>query len=80
VIVSITAIDIAAGRPKSINACPIALALQRATGVPNAWIGMFHVSVTGGDDGIQDTPLVARDFIRRIDAGQPVEPFTFELA
>jgi hypothetical protein len=78
-IVSVTAKDIAAGRPHSINACPIALALQRATGVPDAWAGPFKVCVTSGMDGTHDTPLVAQDFIRRIDAGQPVEPFTFEL-
>jgi len=78
--VSVTSQDIAAGIPKSIMCCPIALAVQRATGVPDAWAGPFKICVDGGHNGTHDTPAVAEEFMRRIDAGEAVEPFIFELA
>jgi len=77
--ISVTAQDIAAGRPKSIMACPIALAVQRATGVWDAWAGPFKIAVDGGHNGTHTTPAAAEDFMRRLDAGEPVQPFIFEL-
>lgn len=79
IIVCITSEDIAAGRAKSITACPQALALQRATGCSQAWIGPFKIAADGGSNGTHDTPRAAVEFIDRFDAGLPVEPHTFIL-
>jgi hypothetical protein len=54
--VTVTAEDIRNGKPKRIHACPIALALKRATGCKDAWAGPFSIAVEGGSKGTHNTP------------------------
>lgn len=74
--VSVTRLDIARGRGCSPCGCPIALALERATGrvfvvagwgcrVPGEILGHF--------------PEEAKTFIRHFDGCLPVEPFVFDV-
>lgn len=88
ILVKVTPDDIAAGIPKT-SYCPVALALDRDARMPWRW----HVTAPDSEDrcfawfapeGLAPTsrmPLpssVAR-FVRRFDAGETVEPFSFEI-
>lgn len=70
--VSVTAADIAAGRPKSCRECPIALAIRRDD--QGASVG---VSCLWSRDAGYNLPPEAMSFIAKFDQGQPVEPFEF---
>lgn len=79
ILVTVTAEDIKNGRRRNIHLCANALALQRATGCSDAWIGPFVACVTGGHAGTHQTPPAVEAFITRFDNGEPVEPYTFVL-
>lgn len=75
--VTVTAEDIANGRPCEPCLCPLAIAIERATG--------RAVNVETDEVGIIGTPLAAclpdaaQAFIARFDGVLPVEPFEFEI-
>lgn len=77
--IDVTAEDIAKGIQNDCEACPIALALSRA--VP----GADFIEVDGDANYELDDvtyyarfPESAKNFVTRFDAGETVEPFTFE--
>ena len=72
-----TQADIDAGEPRICIKCPIALAMRRA-GARSAWVGA-DVAVTDFAPLSVPLPEEAVEFIRRYDAGEPVQPFSFEL-
>lgn len=75
--------DIAAGVPEDASRCPVARALRRATD--------YHEEVTVGPrslilrgfmrrrDRVTSLPEPAREFIRRFDNHESVEPFLFHV-
>jgi hypothetical protein len=66
--------DIEAGEPSKPWSCPVALAIQRATGcVPAVGSETFDI------EQHRELPLppAAQNFIHRFDAGNPVAPFGF---
>lgn len=81
--IDVTAEDIAAGEPGEPCSCPIALAVLRVlpflTGV---WVDETGVELDGfarlGGASIP-LPPPAREFISHLDAGDAVEPFSFDL-
>ena len=74
--IEVTQQDISEGTPGVCMECPIALAVQRATGDKDAsvtpqivWVGgTFYV-----------LPVTAREFIRKFDGRKDVAPFEFEM-
>jgi hypothetical protein len=74
----ITAEDIQGGASKSSKYCPIALAGQRAFGVPLVTVGCTTIRVAGSREYYL-LPFQAQCFVRRFDYDLPVEPFTFTL-
>lgn len=81
--VEVTAEDIAAGRPRRCYFCPIALAVRRALRRRDTGAVMvtpeqitYH---TGLVEHVHELPIEAMGFVGRFDAGEDVEPFTFEL-
>lgn len=85
--VDVTQEDIDRGMPKRCSFCPVAKAIQRATG--NKY---FYVAVSGSElcDSVRavtrtdyidaiDLPPEVLVFLTRFDAGKPVEPFSFEF-
>ena len=81
VTVEVTAEDIAQGDPGGCWGCPVALALNRATGY--AWsVNPFHLILPrpGRKKNLDiKTPPEVAEFISRFDAEKKVEPFTFTL-
>jgi hypothetical protein len=82
--VSVTAEDIASGKPGEICLCPIYLALQRAMpdGVEALWVDCYRARLSGSPwltTASAPLPQSARDFIGRFDNAIPVEPFEFDL-
>jgi hypothetical protein len=76
--VVVTAKDIVRGRRWLADRCPVALALNRATG--RRWEVYFtHLADVRRQRG-QATPLAVADFCEKFDDGIGVRPFTFELA
>jgi hypothetical protein len=77
--IDVTSDDIAKGEREQPCRCPIALALTRAH--PGQWVLGEHTADFYFDDadGTISLPNEARDFIKRFDNGDPVEPFSFEL-
>ena len=79
--VSVTAEHMANGFPGDCTSCPVALAVEdafpQATGVT---VGHRYISI---DDGGQTVCLIiaddVQDLIHDIDAGDYVEPFSFDL-
>ena len=81
-IIDVTAIDIAVGRQKDCQLCPIALAAMRATNRKNIQVGLCTMwAGKYGKPGYHSWTLSdeAQDFILRFDHGLPVEPFQFEV-
>lgn len=78
--VTVTAENIANGKPGDINSCPIALALEQtcADGNPavrDEW-GEWYVELWSQEVRL---PWQAAEFASSFDSGEKVEPFTFEL-
>ena len=75
--VSVTADDIANGKPGECCGCPVYLAVRRV--LPDvSGVGPGRVWLTGGRRPIT-LPDDAEDFIERYDRGHRVEPFEFDL-
>ena len=80
--VRVTAADIAAGRPSDACSCPVALAVQRATGDPTVDVcGVVAAGSLRAHFGLRgvDLPLAAVNFVSAFDRGDPVTPFEFDL-
>jgi hypothetical protein len=71
----VTKEDIERGRHWSESLCPVALAVQHATG-KNALVS-YILGVEGYVSEV--APQSVREFIERFDANRPVEPFEFDL-
>jgi hypothetical protein len=74
--------DINDGEREKCKRCPIALAIQRT--LDTKFADVFpHVAYTRKTNGTfwstAALPDIATAFIFRFDAGQPVEPFSFEV-
>lgn len=81
VVVEVTDEDICHGKPADACRCPVALAVQRALGIPDerdvsVWDGMVTVW-NGALTEDYDLGLAARDWIEDYDLGVLVEPATF---
>lgn len=72
----VTQEDIDKGVPNDDCKCPVALAISRVRSTADVHVDRRYIDV-----GYQSftTPEPASAFIRAFDAGQPVEPFEFEL-
>ena len=75
--VTVTAADIARGRPYTPDACPVALAIERALGTW-ATVLVNRVYTTVGRHTVVN-PGSVREFVERFDERFPVAPFEFEL-
>lgn len=77
--IDVTSQDIALGKPGDGEICPIARAIDRATGdlaiVLNTVV--HYYSVKGRR--VLKLPHSARRFVSRFDNSEPVKPFSFEL-
>jgi hypothetical protein len=79
--IEVTVEDIRAGRPGEAGACPVALALCRATGrpwavCPEELFGRFDGPVRA--PGL-DAPPEVTTFVLAFDRGEAVSPFSFDL-
>jgi len=82
--IDVTRQDLAAGIPGEPCTCPIAVAALRAmpflTGI---WVDETHIELDAGygpyDGAAIPLPPLARESISRIDAGDAVEPFSFDI-
>lgn len=77
--VEVTQEDIDQGQRCSCRGCPVALALERATGI--SWLvdgGCIYVDWRSFQVFAVLSPEV-RAFIHRFDCGKPVQPITFTL-
>lgn len=76
VTVEVTQADLDNGERKLCRSCPVALALQRATGT--AWYVEYSgATICRGGERRVDFPLTVAEFIRDFDDGAPVQPFSF---
>lgn len=82
--VQVTAKDIAKGKPRTDNACALALALKRIVRPRyEAMVGyadVWHYTPNGDELPNTTLPQRAVTFIEKFDAGKPVHPTTFTLA
>lgn len=76
--IDVTQEDIRRGRPRESDFCPVALALNRATGeyADVSWCRPYL--------GLEHTPLApfskeVSDAIYLFDRGYPIDPFSFEI-
>lgn len=79
--VEVTAEDIAMGQRYSAEKCPVALAIERATG-RRAIAGLTTIHwYPPGESWMcrQGLPREVARFIRAFDHGRPVSPFSFSL-
>lgn len=79
--VSVTATDIALGVQEDCSQCPIALAIEAASG-SNVTVSVSPWDIHAyGDNRAWEaaTPEAAAEFIRRFDHGHKVVPFDFTL-
>jgi hypothetical protein len=75
--VKVTADDIRQGRPMRQRDCPVALAMQRATGLPvRVHINTFSV---GRKKGRYPLPRAVARFVCNFDDGLPVRPSSFTV-
>ena len=83
--INVTKEDIARGRPRRPNSCPVALATQRAL---DASVSAGCIAVTGiecsileehGEYSYYALPDSARAFIKNFDNEKPGKPFRFAM-
>jgi hypothetical protein len=73
--VEVTADDIAKGERRVCGACPLAVAIERATSTPTlVW---YRSAFIGGAKA--DLPAVAQDARQVLDSGGDHAPFAFDL-
>jgi hypothetical protein len=81
VTIEVTQRDISRGVPADCSKCPVALAVRRATKIRKIAAdtsGLFRIApYTEFARFTAKHP--ARKFIKDFDAGEPVEPFSFEV-
>jgi hypothetical protein len=78
VLVEVTALDVELGSPNLCGFCPLARALQRTTGVP--WL--VHEDKARpllGPHECVPLPPEACAFVKAFDAGERVEPLSFQF-
>jgi hypothetical protein len=75
--IDVTADDIRRGRRDDALACPVALALDRATGEPWGVDPKIMIEATYGR--MAGTPPEVASFVCDFDAGREVAPFSFDL-
>ena len=76
ILVNVIRENIRKGVPRTLGKCPVALAVRRATG-QRAYIDEEEWSL---DDGLcGDHSRSVQRFIKRLDAGKSVKPFSFFL-
>lgn len=74
--INVTKKDIAKGKRREPEDCPVALAIKRqkvaiiCVGIDRIWIA---------DKDAISTPKTVQRFIERFDCGNPVKPFSFTL-
>lgn len=79
--VEVTREDIAHGERGNCEHCPVARALERATGSPCVHVGHSGMYAGKSDDSetVWDTPLRVLRFMDSFDKGKRVRPFAFDL-
>lgn len=78
--IQVTAEDISNGKPHRTSWCPVALAFRRATGgISSVSVNLKSARQFDSHHKGWDLPPEATNFIKRFDAGLPVEPFEFEV-
>ena len=79
-LIRVTAEDLKHGTLMDCHRCPVALALNRATG--KRWVVTSGYCRPAGYSHLGSClfPPFVRDKIERLDAGEQIEPFEFELA
>lgn len=79
--IEVTQEDIERGTRGHCALCPVARAVKRAMRTEDVWAdGVAIVLTRHGDNRLfLDTPDEAICFMEEFDAGEPVEPFSFEL-
>lgn len=65
------------GQPGEIDLCPVALALKEAFKTDNVSVDQNTLSVTVSYEF--ETPAKVRQFIKKFDDNQQVQPFEFTL-
>lgn len=80
--ISVTAEDIAAGKPRWCSSCPIALAMKRTLKdmdpAMKVAVSMNTLTIIGPHDDVNyRTPFSAQAFINAFDSGLPTLPFEF---
>lgn len=78
VTINVTAEDIAMGKRRKCDECPIALASYRALGCP---VRVFPYSIALNDGSCRTAMLgdVPSAFIHSFDEAYPVHPFSFDI-
>ncbi len=76
--IAVTQEDIDTGRRNSCGNCPIALAINRATGTTDSAVGITTATVRGAVFSLAEEAVA---FIVRFDISgrKMVQPFTFEM-
>lgn len=77
--VEVTAEDIAAGVKEDGQSCPIALAMQRCSGVLHVDVGEQLRITTDALEYQVFAPLEAATFMDQFDSGETVAPFAFDV-
>ena len=81
--VIVTKKDIANGKQRSYDQCPIALALKRRCKARFVRVGplrcLFSLTRWSWESTAYDLPRAATHFIMNFDEGRPVRPLTFHL-
>ena len=69
--------DIDSGTPRFPDACPLCLAIKRS--IPWTDTTLVIMNTANTRYGHLDLPEIAKDFIKKFDAGDPVRPIKFHL-
>lgn len=77
--INVTEDDIRKGQIGNCDACPVALALQRAIG--RRWIYTYGrvVDAKGAKTHLCELPEIATQFIKKFDSAKKVNPIQFEI-
>lgn len=75
--INVTQRDIDHGKIQDCTDCPVALAIRRSVGPLYKVDVIRSIVVISGK--VRCLPREVSEFIRRVDAGLPVKPFSFNL-
>ncbi len=73
--INVTQDDIDKGLRRSWKECPVARAITRITGE----VTIVGIGCISTNEGLFSAPQVVKDFVRKFDLLEEVQPFTFEL-